>query len=531
MKQQLYQTMVSIQTKYPGETPLKELNLQCLRSLRDDFFANNNIVPSQKPTIKTLNRDQDVYGNREIISNPLQPQMSPSNKELTTQHFDIMMNERNKKKEDTPYLPVLTSIKEDPASTEDLLAKMQMYETTRLTDSIAIQSEHGDPAKHDPKAIFAQFDSELTKKTGNELEVPTSSTTLIPANTITRSVHRYLMLSGFERQWDQFPYRYSFTLDTDTLSSTLKNITELRLTKLIIPMQGRGKPDAGNTANLSIPSTINQYGLNVPYLVVVIDQINSVYHSISLKSRPLNSLFVFDKFFSSDNGRGYILLKPCQDEVTSFYPTPLSSLPKLTLSILKPNGMLYNMSSDKLSITSLIYSPLEANRLYIRLVTKQYFDRNELTVGDNILVRGFTLPSVQEFADNLFSTHGSSVSQQDKDTYLIGKKHLEDFMNRQEGHEVQATGISSINSTLTREFAIFIPRILNDLTGSFEIDRDISGTLNTYLGNTANDVYTNFDKINLQDEAKLLNMSLQVSLSATVTTAASDLSGLHVKIT
>jgi hypothetical protein len=76
-----------------------------------------------------------------------------------------------------------------------------------------------------------------------------------------------------------------------------------------------------------------------------------------------------------------------QHEKKIFYPAPLSSLNKLSLSLLKPNGALFNNSMDNFNILKLEYDGAKPN--YLKITTDIYFDKNEFFIGDFILIKSY----------------------------------------------------------------------------------------------------------------------------------------------
>jgi hypothetical protein len=523
-------------------TPLKQLNNILLNEMRDTYLEEHNLTPNRKPVVKSLSRDQDLFGKRQVMTNQIKPAISSFSREDTVKNFDVIMSQRRPDHDNTileTKLPFAT-IKEDMLKPDVLSDKLKSFEEDRLKTSVELTQQQRDIMTQDPKSIFTHFDSELMKNSQKQPKQQqeqnarvsyfenSSTATVIPSQSIHRGVTRYALFNGYDRKWDVYPRRFNFALETDDLSTSLKNIIELRFTKLIIPLEvTKGK--INETENLGRPLTYYRFGMTQPYLILSIDEVQGLYDGISSAVKKSTTAFIFEKAYTADNGRGFMILEPVQDEARVYYPNPMATLPKLTFSVLRPNGVLFNMSADDNSLISLSYSPVDNNKLYLRLTTKRFFDKNELNIGDVIMFKSFTLPSKQQFTNQLQNEMNRAPTQNELDVYGKGIQQVESFMNRLEGHEVQNLGTAS-HSGLYKEFIIFIPRALNTLTGNYEIDNDFANTFNAYLGNTISSTYNNFASMLLLQETAMLNMTLQVSISMTIKTAAADVTGLQATL-
>ena len=159
--------------------------------------------------------------------------------------------------------------------------------------------------------------------------------------------------------------------------------------------------------------------------------------------------------------RGFLAMIPkflkCQKE---YYPTPLSTLQKMTIEFLRPNGELLSASSDTFNIGGIIapqnglivsttfpfnvdtttssYSLLKNNSVLSTspanffLNTSTYFSRFELCAGDRIQIKGYTY---------------SDVSLNDP-TYGQSLRAFCNWVNRNEGHIILNTAYT-LNNTST----------------------------------------------------------------------------------
>jgi hypothetical protein len=208
-------------------------------------------------------------------------------------------------------------------------------------------------------------------------------------------------------------------------------------------------------------------------------------------------------------------MQPLQHEKKEYRGTPLSSLPRLSISIVKPNGTLYNMAKDENQIASMMYENM--NPLLLRIVCKDYFDVNEYVVGDVVLVKNFKLPTLDQFID-LCTSVGKTASAADLSTYAYGVNTIEDFINRDEGHEIISTGDPNTNMFMN-SYSIFLPRVLDKVNGKMIIQKDFFDTITvcqSYLG-----------EIPALDTCNFINMTLQIVLTMKIKTADSDVAAIH----
>lgn len=538
IKQNMFKVMKKLKASSPS-TPLKTLNNVVLNEVRDMYLDENNITPSKKPVIRTLSRDQDLYGNREVVTSQIKPALSSNTREDTVLSFDRVLAQRSEDREqvNNTALPFST-IKEDTITPDILTQKLKSFEEDRLKTSVELNQQQRDIATQDPKTIFKHFDDAL-KQTSQKLQPRamidsakndafenSASSFVIPSNQIQRDITRYVMFNGYDRRWDVYPKRFSFSLETDDLNSSLRNIVELRVTKLIIPLEVDKKRLNDSDSQQTRPITNFRFGLNVPYLILSIAEVQGMYDGLNEAVKRSTTTFVYDTSYTTQTGRGFLIMSPIQDEARIFYPNPMGLLPKMSFSVLRPNGTTFNMSADDNAVTAISYLPIDVNKIYLRIFTKRFFDKDEININDTILFKKFALPTVSEFITQLQNEVGRTPSESEQDMYGKGLSQVENFLNRIEGHEVQSLGIAT-TAGLYKEFVIFIPRVLNTISGEYEIDNSFANTLNVILGNTTSSTLTNFSKITLTTDSPLLNMSLQVSIAMTIKTATADIPGLQ----
>jgi hypothetical protein len=189
---------------------------------------------------------------------------------------------------------------------------------------------------------------------------------IIPKPQTTTSTNAYITINGFDRNVQKYKLRYQFAI----------NVTDfMRNNKSIINPQPK-------------MSYLHEQKFGYPYLLLQVDELVNVYDGLNDQVRRSVAQFIYDSSYKCPNGRGYIVLKPAQKE-RRHLPQPLSSLQRLSFSIIKPNGALFNNSTDSLCVIQVLYEVY--NQLYIKITTDKFFDKNEFFIGDNIMFQNVQL--------------------------------------------------------------------------------------------------------------------------------------------
>ena len=140
--------------------------------------------------------------------------------------------------------------------------------------------------------------------------------------------------------------------------------------------------------------------MNYPYLILSIDEFKSDYIGTNLNIDNAFAI-VGDPTNSSPlqitGLKNYTSLLTINGGIKTFYPGPLSSLNKLTIKLLKPNGDLYCNEKDNLVIKKIygsetvIWDNDQFNYL-ILIEFDKFFDPQEYIIGDNILIKNLKIP-------------------------------------------------------------------------------------------------------------------------------------------
>lgn len=530
-KRLVYDTMNDIYDKNKNR-PHKDLNVIVLTQLREHYIRK--IEENRKTASKlssVLSRDTELYGKREVSINTQLPQNSKSLFESIDQPYERMIAERDH--ENSTSRPDISKlgrqIKELPEETDSFMKKLQELNSEReqLFIDGDINSQRGlltnrmnDDANmyannhistQDPKALFNQhikmdepsslFDVENTMQ--NDDKITSSRDFLNPRPQSTKKIHRYLSLNSFDRDWNLEPLRFKYSINSmgngNDLQNRYRNIVELSVGRVVIPEEIVEKT---SVTNQSLKPFFNHdFNFAYPYLILCIDEFNDVYDGTNDTVRKGFSKLIYEQSYKAPNGRGYIILKPIQKEKKVFYPAPLSSFGRLSVSLLRPNGSLLNQSSDNYKLLKIEYEQFNVH--YLKIVTNVYFDKNEFFVGDEIVIRNHVMTAL---------TAGMN------DIYI---RRFMNFINRAEGHEIKQIGSANDNGFF-RSFYIQAPGVFNMVEGRFDIDNDVISTLNTYNNQI------NFCDPAVPSNGSMLNLSLQNTMALKITSLVDDADNIHI---
>lgn len=292
-----------------------------------------------------------------------------------------------------------------------------------------------------------------------------------------------------------------------SMIGTFKNIHSIQITNVSIPTEiFQTYVTEGGVNPLQQDGTqFYNYNFNFPYILCNIDEFQDIYDGTDDTIRKTFCQLQYDNFVKTPNGRGYIILKPVQNEKKIFHPTPLSTLPTMNISLVKPNGELLNNTEDGLSVFTV---SLHQN-FYLKVVTKEFFDKNAFYHGDYIRIKNFNIYPI---------------------TSELSKENIEKmnrFMNKPEGHVVFEIGDPN-ESGYYNSFHIFAPGQFDKSVGKFVVDTTLTNTLtlfnNHLIGNNFFDPNNELNKD--FENGYLINMSLQNSISLTVEMYKPDAIGI-----
>lgn len=280
-----------------------------------------------------------------------------------------------------------------------------------------------------------------------------------------------------------------------SMIGTFKNIHSIQITNVSIPTEIFHTYI--NTPQLDFATNKDyNFNFNFPYILCNIDEFQDIYDGTDDTIRKSFCQLQFKELVKTPNGRGYIILKPVQNEKKVFYPNPLSTLPTLNISLTKPNGELLNMSEDGLSILAI--STYQS--YYLKVTTKTYFEKDAFYHGDYVRIKNFNLYQITS------SMPRDAVEQFNR------------FINRKEGHVVYEVGTPN-ESGYYNSFHIFGPGHFDKKEGRFVVNATMTDAVSQFHNFLVENKYFEENEQNSQanyENGFLLNMSLQNSISMTV---------------
>ena len=365
----------------------------------------------------------------------------------------------------------------NPIDTQDM---KKMYSTPVAMVQEGLQGVQG-----------VQQGSEPALSTFRQQLLPTQPATSshITSAPSTIMIPKYVSINSTDRDWNQTARRYEYSVTFNGMgrggmstSRAFRNIHSIAVGKVIIPDEIID--NAKTVYN-------HEFSFSYPYIILQVSEFTDVYDGTNSAIQRGFCKLIYHRSYKAPNGRGYIILKPLQYEKKVFYPAPLSSLTRMSVSLLKPNGTLLNTSADIYKILKVAYNPGFPS--YYEITTDVYFDKNEFFVNDMIIIKGFALEKT------------GSVDQE---------KQLQDYINRTDGHEILQVGTANANGF----YNVFYIRALGDFnktTGSYIVTSNVITCLNTYNAsiNWTNRTITN---------GSILNASLQNTIGLTIETVVND---------
>jgi hypothetical protein len=377
-----------------------------------------------------------------------------------------------------------------------------------------------------------------------------------------REIENNLFIYSADRDWlrNNKENRYSFTVIFDPAANgqsfnpnlsaqqKFKNIVRIELVKCIM---------AGESLDVTVNKTSNNQNpptyttntsyqdniLNLPYITVRVAELeNNNYGTDNFLDRSFGVLqydaqWISDTTSQATCTKGFLAMIPkflkCQKE---FYPTPLSTLQKMTIDIRRPNGELISNSPDTYDILGIIgaqpaatlpgstypftidpaassfnvFNPpssvAQPNPGNFFIVTSKYFSKFDVCKGDRIQISGYT------YTDAALNdpTYGNAL------------RDFCNWVNNPEGHIVLGIGYTDSNTTLKDNendvgygnVIIIQPRYQDPTSGSTQIApfgniSDFSSVLNNF-------------GVALQSPCRLIDLNKQLSLVFRVITREMD---------
>jgi hypothetical protein len=339
-----------------------------------------------------------------------------------------------------------------------------------------------------------------------------------------KEIENNLFLYSADRNWLQNvkENRYSFTVTFDPAANgpqltsqihtqeKFKNIVRIELVKAIIPVEGLDVVIQRNP-DLSANTSYQENVLAMPYVTVRIPELeNNNYGTDNYIDRSFGVL-QYDANWYSDPGtypvqtdsRGFTAMIPKFLKCQKVYaPTPLSTLQKLSIDLLRPSGSTLSLQADTFDISNVtvVVAPASATNIYggnvsatpayFFIQTSNYFSRFQVAVGDNVRIGNFGYTGIPAAAE------ATAVD-------------FANWLNQEGGHNVVAIGYTSgsgvaigSNSVGYSNYIVIQGRYNNLTTG---------GTTPYQFGGSSGDIGSVFSTYvaNLNLPRRLINLSRQ----------------------
>lgn len=273
-----------------------------------------------------------------------------------------------------------------------------------------------------------------------------------------------------------------------SMIGTFTNIKSISITNITIPTEMAHAFVNTNENNFT------NYSFSFPYILCNIEEFQDVYDGTDDNIRRTFCQLQFENYIKTPTGRGFVILKPVQNEVKLFYPTLLSNLPTLNISLIKPNGELINNTEDGIEILNI----RKYQNYYLKIQTKTFFEKDAFFKGDYILIKNF----------NIFNFFNASITENDINLF-------NQFINKENGHMIYEVGEPNEHG-FYNSFHIFAPGTFNKREGMFDVEENLLDALflfNEYLDDENRLISGNLDGY---ENGYILNMSLQNSVSMTI---------------
>ena len=310
------------------------------------------------------------------------------------------------------------------------------------------------------------------------------------------------------------------------IQQIFKNIVSFELVRVLMPVE-----------NFIIPFDNRMFVdyKSLPYIVLKIDEIEGLYGGSNSNTNKAFAQLLWDKdhtsevlpeaqltdsskTFARQLKRGFSSMAPMSFEKKTFYPTPLSSLNRLTIALETPYGESIKNHSDSLEINTVKFADLKHltsalevtasagftginNQNAIQITTKTQFNNRVFKVGDTIQIKNFVLDSSQNETN----------------------VNLNDFFNREQGHFIINLDKEDSNGTDNKGFitTLYIsPPGTIDYTASSGL---VSGTQSSLLSSLTYSAGVTPDIRDSDTTCKIINKSLQTHFVFKVVTREEDI--------
>ncbi len=405
----------------PGVT-VRELNNLALNAVRDfyvtEFGLDGNDAQGRRPRdsqqASPVARDQALYGDsRPLNDAQIKPVISRDRDD--GRRFETEQEERRRGIDGPapPPLPAaLTPLDVTSEDADSFLSKLARMETDRSAAVPApappapqIEQQRSaamlppvcddDPAKMYRDVLDRKAAAAADEAAAAAADAPYSNAAadvLIqrPPGAAGRAEARYLALNGFDRNWTANRERFRFVIDTSAESGSErdKRMTAVRVSRVILPME---IVQERTLSDVPKPSFVHEFSFAYPFVTLTIDELAGG----TYRNGDVFCQLVYESHYKAPNGRGYVILKPMQDERRD-YAAPEMLPTRFTVALQRPNGVLFNDSRDEYRLRNVFDD--DANARWLRVTTTKYFDKNEFYKGDVVFFRNLSCAAYRQAA-------------------------------------------------------------------------------------------------------------------------------------
>ncbi len=347
----------------------------------------------------------------------------------------------------------------------------------------------------------------------------------------------YINVNSVDRLWEnsiesRYSYKVQFNqgsgFDGAAISQLYKNIVSVELVSAIMPLD-----TTINTFDTRIYGGLMKY----PYLLLRIDELDSVFRGTNNWADRAFSTLLFDKVFytntlstdyisgtSTSNSivnnspktafaaeyyRGFMKFNPAYFEKKKFYNNPLASLNRMTISITDPRGNLINDQSDVLNLTNISFT----NTLNTLTTGLELTASSAFPYANQSTYKMIKVTSSSTFSNRLFRVGDRILFKEfETDTTLaaINNSSFNSFITKTEGHII--VNLDSEDNTASGGNKSFISNFYISPPGSYN---STSNTVSGYYDETTLD-FTG------ATFGSVINMDLQTHLLFRIVTRDPD---------
>jgi hypothetical protein len=494
VKLHLFETMRSVKDEFignPNSVELKELNNIALNRLKEVYVDRLKL---------TTNRDTTVFAGRPLISNLISAPENTGKPRGNERTYDQVLQSRSQPLEQTS---LDEPKREDPIPIDIFNQLMSSYQNdveilTPPPDNpkalyelpINVSSQPSQPSQpshtNQYTPVKSLNDDHYEERDTNmhpiaNKPITESEQTIIEKSFIRTVTDKYIVINGHDRDWGNYTNRFNFKVN---FTSTYNNISTIQFTRLILPHDWKSSGSAPAPALLQSSVDLK---LSVPYITLHVEEIGDEYDCFNNSSKKATVCFIFDTSFKCPNGRGYIIMKPAQNEI-KVYQQSLASLSHMNISIRKPSGALISNVTDTYNIIKLEHEYY--NQQYIKVVLDKYFDKSEYNTGDTVVLKGYEIYMPSQAVSGCTS-HSDFT---DVNTYV----------NKEEGHEILQLGEANENGFF-KYFYVSAPSKFDSTHGKVIVNKCMVDAIKIYN-----------ESVTIGTNGNIINTSIQPVIYMTV---------------